>query len=113
LLEEHKDSVNVLDAAYFDQDFTFGVDSTQPGCLLTLIASASVDSTVKMWRRLSDYSLNEPRVGGGGGDGSLVAKFGVMQTFNSKQNGFSLALKLYSLPISKCRCLSQLLTVFY
>jgi hypothetical protein len=84
----------VLDAAYFEQENALNTSASD--CLLTLIASASVDSTVKIWSRSSDYNLNEPGK-------SLIAKFNVMQTFSSKQNGFSLALKFHLLSKSNCK----------
>lgn len=56
--------------------------------LNTLIASASVDSTVRIWKRQSDFNLN--------------ANFSCEQVISCKMNGFALALKLYLLPLSNC-----------
>ena len=58
----------------------------------TFLASASVDSTVRIWRRHSNYS---PECG--------EAKFVQDQVITSKMNGFALALKFYILPLSNCK----------
>ena len=58
--------------------------------LNTYLASASVDSTVRIWRRQSDFDLKEN-------------KFSLEQVITSKMNGFALALKFYLLPISNCK----------
>ena len=57
----------------------------------TYLASASVDSTVRIWSRHSDYKND------------LTSKFVQEQVIVSKQNGFALALKFYILPISNCK----------
>lgn len=64
--------------------------------LLTYIASASVDSTVRIWNRLSDSNLNIVDQEG------KKANFNLEQIITAKANGFALALKFYLLPLSKC-----------
>lgn len=82
VLEGHKASVNVIDAVY--------VEDAGSGELVTYIVSASVDSTVRVWKRCSKSI--EP-------DDS--AKFVEEQVIGSRANGFALALKFYRLPLSK------------
>lgn len=82
MLEGHKASVNVIDAVY--------IEDTDKGDLITYIVSASVDSTVRIWKRCSKSI--EP-------DDS--AKFVEEQVISSRANGFALALKFYRLPLSK------------
>jgi hypothetical protein len=60
--------------------------------LITYVASASVDSTVRLWTRQSDYTLQNSQ-----------EKFYLEQVITSKSNGFGLALKFYLLPISNCK----------
>jgi WD40 repeat protein len=79
VLQGHTDSVGVLDAMYFK------TNSTDPSQTLTHLASASVDSTIRIWTR-----------------STLNGQFTQDQILHSKQNGFALALKFYTLPISNC-----------
>lgn len=58
--------------------------------LVTHLASASVDSTVRIWTRQSDFSLGKEK-----------SKFELEQVITAKMNGFALCLKFYLLPISK------------
>jgi hypothetical protein len=58
----------------------------------TYLASASIDSTVRIWTRQSDYNINHEN-----------AKFIEDQVIPSKMNGFALALKFYVLPLSNCK----------
>ena len=57
--------------------------------LNTYVASASVDSTIRIWTRQSSYNLKNSQ-----------EKFNLEQVITSKTNGFGLALKFYLLPIS-------------
>ena len=59
--------------------------------LITHLASASVDSTVRIWTRHSDFTTGKE------------AKFELEQVITAKMNGFALCLKFYLLPISKCK----------
>lgn len=85
MLEGHTDSVGVLDAIYIKQK---GSDDKK--ILTTFIASASVDSTVRIWTRKSDEESTDK------------AKFTQLQCLTAKGNGFALALKFYRLPLSEC-----------
>lgn len=79
VLNGHKASVNVLDSVYLEDNLTY-------------IASSSVDSTVRIWkRRYSDISKLESE------------NFSHDQVLISKSNGFALALKFYELPMSKSK----------
>lgn len=60
--------------------------------LITYLASASVDSTVRIWIRNSDFDLKTNH-----------SKFNLEQVISSKMNGFALALKFYLLPLSNCK----------
>jgi elongator complex protein 2 len=70
-LKGHSHNVSLVDAMYYKTTQSFD----------TIIVSASIDSTVRIWCR----SKNE---------------FSCEQVIESKQNGFALAVKLFSLPIS-------------
>ena len=83
-LRGHTDNVCVVDGMYYRDAKT--------NQLNTFLASASVDSTVRIWKRESDYSLD-----------SNSCQFVEDQVINSKTRGFALALKFYVLPISKCK----------
>jgi len=58
----------------------------------TYLASASVDSTVRIWSRNSDYSFENTN-----------STFTEDQVIKSNKNGFALALKFYILPISNSK----------
>lgn len=77
VLTGHTASVNVLDAVYID---------TEEGQMTTYIASAAVDSTVRIWTR-------KP---------TIIENFTQEQVLTAKGHGFALALKFHQLPISKC-----------
>ena len=64
---------------------------TKSNEISTLLASASVDSSVRIWSRNSDYNLEKDK-----------SQFTQDQVIMAKSNGFALALKFYILPISKC-----------
>ena len=84
-MDGHADSVVLADGMYFDGPILDGNKS-----IVTLIASASVDSTVRIWSRNSDQSLSD-------------SNFKIDQIITSKMKGFALALKFYHLPISNCK----------
>ena len=81
-LEGHTNNICVVDGMYYKSDC-----ETKP--INTYLASASVDSTVRIWTRQSDYNLK-----------SNQNKFSLEQVITSKMNGFALALKFYLLPLS-------------
>lgn len=85
ILDGHTDSVVLTDGMYFDGPILDGMKSIN-----TFIASASVDSTVRIWSRNSDQNLTN-------------SKFNLEQIITSKMKGFALALKFYHLPISNCK----------
>ena len=60
--------------------------------LQTVLASASVDSTVRIWTRHSDLQLK---------DDGKQAPFVCEQEIKSKANGFALALKFFLLPLAE------------
>ncbi|CAF0711829.1 unnamed protein product [Brachionus calyciflorus] len=79
ILNGHTNSISIADAFYFDESNKV---------LTTFIASASVDSTVRIWKRRSEnYDIKN-------------SNFTQDQVITSKMNGFALALKFYLLPIS-------------
>jgi hypothetical protein len=80
----HTNNICVVDAMYFNTE----IDSN----LVTYLASASVDSTVRIWSRSSDFNLTSK---------GEKAAFNLEQVITAKANGFALALKFYLLPISK------------
>ena len=63
----------------------------------TIVASGSVDSSVRIWTRHSGYTLKD-------------ASFSCAQEIKSKANGFALALKFYLLPLAKRNSLNLLFT---
>lgn len=82
VLNGHTNNVSIADAMYFDES---------NNNLTTFVASASVDSSVRIWSRLSEkYNLKS-------------STFKQDQIIVSKMNGFALALKFYLLPISNCK----------
>lgn len=84
-MEGHTNSVSVVDSMYFDETKNQN-DKKQ---LSTYLASASVDSSIRIWSRHSEgYDLKS-------------TKFNLDQVIHSKMNGFALALKFYLLPLSK------------
>lgn len=77
----HTNNVSIVDAMYFDD---FGIN------LVTYIATAAIDSTVRIWNRQShNYNLTN-------------SVFSQEQVIVSKMNGFALALKFFLLPTSNC-----------
>lgn len=87
-LKGHTDNICVVDGMYYFDEKT--------NQLNTYLASASVDSTVRIWKRLSDYNLDP-----------TSAQFVEDQVISSKMRGFALALKFYVLPISNCKFLCE------
>lgn len=84
VLDGHTNNICVVDAMYY-------ADRKSSNKLLTLMASASVDSTVRIWTRQCDFNLNKE------------CKFELEQVITAKMNGFALCLKFYFLPVSKCK----------
>jgi hypothetical protein len=82
---------------YFDND----------SCLLTYIVSASVDSSVRIWSRLSDFNLNILD------EKNNKANFNLEQIITAKANGFALALKFYLLPLSKCNYIFKIIEFYF
>lgn len=85
VLDGHTNNVCVVDAMYYSER------KQESDSIATYIASASVDSTVRIWSRHTDSSLTN-------------SKFELEQVISAKGNGFALALKFYLLPLSKCKC---------
>lgn len=86
MLDGHTNTVNVVDSMYFEESKG---DSTKK-VLSTYLASASIDSTVRIWSRHSEnFDLKS-------------SKFTLGQVIHAKASGFALALKFYLLPLSKC-----------
>lgn len=81
-LNGHTDNICVIDGMYYAD--------TKSNEISTLLASASVDSSVRIWSRNSDYNLDKDK-----------SQFTQDQVIMAKSNGFALALKFYILPISK------------
>lgn len=82
-LNGHTDNICVIDGMYYADSKNNEIN--------TLLASASVDSSVRIWSRNSDYNLDADK-----------SQFSQDQVLLAKSNGFALALKFYILPISKC-----------
>lgn len=80
-LTGHTDNICVIEGMYYKDE-----DSNKVN---TYLASASVDSTVRIWSRQSDYDLNNEK-----------DKFSEDQVILLKSRGFALALKFFILPIS-------------
>ncbi len=73
--------------------------------LLTLVASASVDSTVRIWNRFGDFKLNILN------EKNKKSNFNLEQIITVRANGFASALKFYLLPISKCNFIPTYLLI--
>ena len=84
MLDGHKSNICVVDAMYYADKRATASESS----LITHLASASVDSTVRIWTRHSDFNLK--------------GTFELDQVITAKLNGFALCLKFYVLPLSKC-----------
>ncbi len=80
-LNGHSDNICVIDGMYYTGNKSNEIN--------TLLASASVDSSVRIWSRSSDYNLDKDKF-----------QFSQDQVILAKSNGFALALKFYILPIS-------------
>ena len=90
-LQAHTDNVCVADAMWYIETSTTTSNNKQ---LQTILASSSVDSTVRIWARHSDFNFNNQQ--------NERALFACDQVIKSKANGFALALKFYLLPLAKC-----------